>query len=226
MKKLHIVSHTHWDREWYDTFQTFRRKLVGLVDELLDVMENNENYRFFHTDGQTIMLEDYLKIRPENEERLRKLIQSGRIIIGPWYVMPDEFLVSGESLVRNIQKGLDICKKYEVPPMNNGYVSDIFGHNSQMPQILCKFDINSATVLRGFGKYDRSFVKWMSPDGSVVNAIKLDKGHGYGNFYLSVRRPFIGVEPTDGGEYTKEEVQKRLKDHIDSFKDLGLTLEC
>ena len=99
--KVFIISHTHWDREWYQTFQGYRKRLVFLIDQLIETMEENKKYKFFHMDGQTIVLEDYLEIRPENKERLRKLIKDGRIIIGPWYVMPDEFLVSGESLVKN-----------------------------------------------------------------------------------------------------------------------------
>ena len=96
---LHVVSHTHWDREWYLPFENFRLKLVDLIDRLLDLMEQNPEFRHFNLDGQGIVLEDYLAIRPENEERLRRLIADGRITIGPWYVLNDEFLVSGESMI-------------------------------------------------------------------------------------------------------------------------------
>jgi len=149
--KAYVISHTHWDREWYQTFQFHRKRLVDMLDEIIDYMEANEDYTYFHFDGQTILIEDYLQIRPKNEKRLIKLIQSGRIIIGPWYVMPDEFLISGESIVRNLQRGFQICKKYGTEPMRNGYVVDIFGHNSQFPQILRGFDINSSVLFRGIG---------------------------------------------------------------------------
>ena len=99
---VHVVSHTHWDREWYLTHEQFRFRLVALVDRLLDLLDADPSYKHFHLDGQTIVLEDYLEIRPEQEPRLRRAIEDGRILIGPWYVMPDEFLVSGESLVRNL----------------------------------------------------------------------------------------------------------------------------
>ena len=146
---LYVVSHTHWDREWYESFQNYRYRLVRMVDDLLDLLENDPEFKVFHFDGQTIVLRDYLEIRPENEARLRKQIFDGRIVIGPWYVMPDEFLISGEALIKNLQFGHEICADYGVQPMKNGYVIDIFGHNSQFPQILRGLGIGAATLLPG-----------------------------------------------------------------------------
>src|SRR3954447_22948499 len=91
-----IVPHTHWDREWYQTFQQFRIRLVRTVDKLLAILDKDDHdpqFRFFTLDGQTIVLDDYLEVRPEHEERLKRYIRSGRILIGPWYLQPDEFLV-------------------------------------------------------------------------------------------------------------------------------------
>src|SRR5919106_2125476 len=110
--QVHLVSHTHWDREWYLTYEQFRLRLVALVDRLLDLMESRPDYTYFHLDGQTIVLEDYLELRPHQEPRLRKLIAEGRILIGPWYDMPGEFLVSGESLVRNLALGHRIASRF------------------------------------------------------------------------------------------------------------------
>lgn len=188
--KLYVISHTHWDREWYQTFQNYRYRLVRAMDNLICGLEQNEEYKVFHLDGQTIVLEDYLEIRPEMEDRLIKLIRDGRIVIGPWYVMPDEFLISGESLIKNLQMGHAICKKYGVPPMKNGYVTDIFGHNSQFPQILNGFDIHSATLYRGIGDFEKDAFRWQSPDGSEVIAAKLEAERSYSNFYFAVRWPY------------------------------------
>ena len=82
MKTLHLVSHTHWDREWYLTFQQFRLKLVHLIDGLLEILESGPDYKYFMLDGQAIVLEDYLAIRPEREETLRGFIRSGRAWMG------------------------------------------------------------------------------------------------------------------------------------------------
>ena len=92
-----LVPHTHWDREWYQTFQQFRIRLVRAVDKLLDILDRDPDFSHFMLDGQTIVLDDYLEVRPEEEARLKRYAQSGRISVGPWYVQPDEFLVSGES---------------------------------------------------------------------------------------------------------------------------------
>src|SRR4029078_12043722 len=112
MLDIHVVSHTHWDREWYLTYEQFRFRLVTLIDRVLDLLDADPSYKHFHLDGQTIVLEDYLEIRPEQEPRLRRATEEGRILIGPWYVMPDEFLVSGESLVRNVLRGHRISRQF------------------------------------------------------------------------------------------------------------------
>ena len=134
MNTLHLISHTHWDREWYQTFQQFRLHLVHMIDGLLYILDTDPQYQHFMLDGQTIVLEDYLQIRPEREADLRKYIQNGRILIGPWYLMPDEFLVSPEAIIHNFLEGDRIARQFG-PKMMVGYIPDTFGHIGQMPQI-------------------------------------------------------------------------------------------
>ncbi len=208
-KKCFVISHTHWDREWYETFQGYRFRLVRMFDELFEVLEQNPDYKVFHTDGQTIVLEDYLEIRPENKERMQRMIDAGKLIIGPWYVMPDEFLISGESLVRNLQKGYDICKQYHAEPMKTGYVIDIFGHNAQFPQLLKGFGYESAVVYRGIGDYPKDAFTWVGADGSEITAFKLDIDRTYSNFYFSIRWPF------EGREYENNELFDRTRAMLD-----------
>src|SRR4029078_4120235 len=170
MLDIHVVSHTHWDREWYLTHEQFRFRLVALIDRLLDLLDNDPSYKYFHLDGQTIVLEDYLESRPEQAMRLRNHIAAGRILIGPWYVMPDEFLVSGESLVRNLLRGHRISREYG-SPMPVGYLPDLFGHVGQMPQIWRQFGLANKILWRGFGGPDAGY--WGgAPDGS--RALGLD----------------------------------------------------
>src|SRR5260370_390421 len=108
--------------------------LVHAVDTLLEVLEKDPAYTFFMLDGQTIVLDDYLEVRPENTERLQALVRQGRILVGPWYLQPDEFLVGGESLIRNLQVGFRMGQAYGgVMPV--GYVPDTFGHLPQLPPI-------------------------------------------------------------------------------------------
>src|SRR5690606_2669573 len=134
-RQVHIVPHTHWDREWYASFQTFRLRLVDLLDDLLPRMDGDPAYAHFLLDGQLAVVDDYLAVRPEAEDRLRRLIGSGRIAVGPWYTLPDEFLVGGETLVRNLQLGLRTADRFG-GAMPVGYLPDMFGHVDQMPQIL------------------------------------------------------------------------------------------
>lgn len=211
--KLYIISHTHWDREWYEPFQQYRYRLVRAMDNLIRGLEEDESYPVFHLDGQTIVLEDYLEVRPEMRERLTKLIQNGRILVGPWYVMPDEFLVSGESLIKNLQMGHRICQEFGTEPMKNGYVTDIFGHNSQLPQILNGFDIHTATLYRGIGDFPKDAFRWQSPDGSEVVAAKLEAERSYSNFYFAVRWPYeeTGFDEADAVERMKELVRRARK---------------
>ena len=204
--KLYVISHTHWDREWYQTFQHYRYRLVRAMDNLIRGLEREDAYKVFHLDGQTIVLEDYLEIRPEMAERLAKLVQDGRIVIGPWYVMPDEFLVSGEALIKNLQMGHAICRKYGTEPLKNGYVTDIFGHNSQFPQILKGFDISAATLYRGIGDYEKDAFLWQSPDGSEVVTARLDPDRAYSNFYFAVRWPY------EERGFDKEDAVRRMKE--------------
>ena len=126
----HYISGTHWDREWYRPFQEYRVLLVRLVDGLLDLMEAERDFRYFQLDGQTCVLQDYLEIRPENRGRLEKLIRSGRILIGPWFTMPDLFCVGDEALVRNLLLGRRISREWGVDPMPVGFICDMFGHPS------------------------------------------------------------------------------------------------
>jgi alpha-mannosidase len=166
MQTLFIVSHTHWDREWYEPFQVFRARLVRCIDQLLAIFETDSDYQYFMLDGQTIVLEDYLEVRPEREQILRDLVIAGKLDIGPWYILPDEFLVSGEALIRNLQRGIRLARDFG-NTMKAGYIPDPFGHISQMPQILRGFDLNTAILRRGLAD-EPTELWWQAPDGTRV----------------------------------------------------------
>ncbi len=177
---LLVVPHTHWDREWYQPFQEFRRRLVRLVDRLLDTLDADPEFSHFHLDGQTIVLEDYLEIRPERGAQLRRLIRSGRIAVGPWYVLPDEFLVSGESIIRNLRIGQRTAAAFGADAAV-GYLPDQFGHIAQMPQILAGFGLSSAVVWRGVGAdVRRTEFAWQAPDGTEAFTVYMPSGYSLG----------------------------------------------
>lgn len=192
-RTAHIVSHTHWDREWYLPYEKHHVRLVALVDALLDKLDQSEAFKSFYLDGQTIILEDYLQVRPENKERLEKHIREGRILIGPWYILQDAFLTSGEANVRNMQIGHRDAKKYG-EPAKIGYFPDTFGLVGQTPQLMRQAGIGNAFFGRGVkptgfnntvtdGGYESSFSEliWEGPDGSKVLGILFANWYSNGN---------------------------------------------
>ncbi|MGQ9515087.1 MAG: alpha-mannosidase [Thermoproteota archaeon] len=173
----HIVSETHWDREWYATFQQFRSRLVRMCDHLLKILAEDPNFKHFTLDGQTVVLEDYLEVKPEARDLLVRYVRDGRILIGPWYVLPDEFLEGAEAMVRNLMLGHKIASNFGAV-MKVGYIPDTFGHIRQLPQILRGFGIDNAVVWRGVGEeIENTEFDWVSPDGSSVLAIYLPDGY-------------------------------------------------
>jgi mannosylglycerate hydrolase len=179
-RQLMVISHTHWDREWYLAYQSFRVRLVGLMDMLLDIFDSDPDYKHFMLDGHTIPLEDYLEVRPDRFEDVERAVQQGKLLIGPWYIIPDEALPGGEALVRNFLRGHRVAKMFG-PVMKVGYIPDPFGQIAHMPAILRGFDIEYATMWRGADdslKTTEFF--WRSPDGSEVLTIHKPKGYGSG----------------------------------------------
>jgi alpha-mannosidase len=147
-RKVAVVPHTHWDREWYASYQTFRLRLIQLLDRLLPGLDAQPSYKRFLLDGQMAVVDDYLAARPEAEPSLRRLAGAGRLAMGPWYILMDEFCVSGETIVRNLQLGLDRATSYG-GAMPVGYLPDMFGHIGQMPQLLRETGLDHAVVWRG-----------------------------------------------------------------------------
>ena len=206
--RIFLMSGTHWDREWYKSFQGFRYRLVEMVDDLMEKLECFPEMDFVF-DGQTIVLEDYLEIAPENRDRLEKYIRDGRIFVGPWYDMPDEFLLSGESLIRNLQIGHGIAAKFGVQPMKNGYICDIFGHSAQTPQIFAGFGIYNCVLGRGTNESTTpAHFLWEAPDGTQCVAFKLPDSCGYGDFYRRVVSRWREDLPD-------EEKDRMLREYVD-----------
>ena len=183
MKDLYLVAHTHWDREWYKPFQSFRVRLVYMVDRLVDLLESDSTFTSFMLDGQTIVLDDYLKIRPERKERLQGLIRAGRIKVGPWYIQPDEFAPDAESLIRNLQIGITAAHDFG-GSMMVGYLPDSFGQSAQMPQILKGFGIDSLVAMRGidFDAIESTEFIWRGLNGEKILGVYLLKGYSNAMF--------------------------------------------
>lgn len=176
---VYIVPHTHWDREWYATFETFRAQLVELWDQLLALTEEDPDFRFL-MDGQTVVIDDYLEVRPQAKERLEGAIRRGQIQVGPWYTLPDEFLVSGETLLRDLQRGIAAAEAHG-GSMRVGYLPDSFGHAAQMPQLYHQLGFHYAAVWRGVPlEIDRVAFSWEAPDGSRILTAYMGNSYAQG----------------------------------------------
>ncbi|MEV1287471.1 glycoside hydrolase family 38 C-terminal domain-containing protein [Micromonospora sp. NPDC049679] len=172
-----VVPHTHWDREWYEPFQRFRLRLVALLDEVFERMEDDPRQRFT-LDGQLAAVEDYLEVRPERREQIAALVRAGRLAVGPWQILLDEFLCSGENIVRNLERGLAGSTALG-GAMPVGYLPDMFGHVAQMPQILAGAGLAHACVWRGVPDRIRYHAfAWEAPDGTAIRTEYLPGGYG------------------------------------------------
>ncbi len=184
--QIYTFHHTHWDREWWATFQDFRIRLVQLIDDLLETLDHDPEFRTFLLDSQTIVLRDYLEVQPANRARLVQYIRTGRIECGPWYVLSDQFLVSGESHIRNLWLGRRVAQDLEIPLLSVGYLPDTFGHIGQMPQILAGFGIDNAFMWRGRGGEPETVKNefwWESPGGSAVLTYWFPDGYYWMPFF-------------------------------------------
>ncbi|QDB79658.1 alpha-mannosidase [Georgenia wutianyii] len=206
-----LVPHTHWDREWYEPHDVFRLRLVHVLDDVVDRLETDPEFRFT-LDGQTAAIEDYLEIRPERRERVRALVRDGRLAVGPFLILLDEFCCDGETIVRNLELGLVHAERLG-GAMPVGYLPDMFGHTAQMPQILRGFGIAHAALWRGVpSAVDEHAFAWRAPDGSAVRAEYLFDGYGsaldmfavpdrlteLATRYRAETRPWYGSDPVLG----------------------------
>ncbi len=179
-RTVYVVPHCHWDREWYQPHELFRWRLVQMIDELLEHMEQHPEYACFNLDGQSIVIDDYLELRPENETRLRTMIEAGRIVIGPWWVQPDEFLPTGESHIRSFQRGIRFADRLG-GSLRVGHCADQFGHIAQMPQIMHQLGLTSACLWRGVPDSVPAWSFWWeSPDGTRQPVLYLRNSYSSG----------------------------------------------
>jgi len=183
-RPVHTVAHTHWDREWYVPFEAFRARLVRVIDEVVDTLTADPAWSSFLLDGQMAPIDDYLAVRPDAATRVGDLVAGGRLEVGPWYVLMDEFCVSGETIIRNLQLGIEKAASLG-QRRHVGYLPDMFGHTSQIPQILRLAGIEHAVLWRGVpSSVNRTGFWWYSPDGNRVRAEYLPVGYANGAFLV------------------------------------------
>src|SRR6187455_735690 len=170
---IYVVAHTHWDREWYLPAGRFRQRLVALIDELLDDPSDRSP---FLLDGQAVVLDDYAELRPDRIPVLASALRAGRLEAGPWYVLADELIPSGEALVRNLLTGRRTLARFRATPPPVLYSPDAFGHTAALPLIARGFGFELIVAWRGYGgaRWPRGdTVRWQSADGSAATLFHL-----------------------------------------------------
>ncbi len=206
MKKVHVVPHSHWDREWYFTIEDSNALLVEHLDFLIEYLESNQEYPYFVFDGQLSIVEEYLRFRPENKERLSKLIRENRIHVGPWYTQCDSLNTKLESVIRNLQYGVYLANKFG-KSMNIGYLPDAFGQNAYLPSVFKDCEIDFSVLQRGVyndqAKKGLNF-NWIAPNGESIKSNYIFFGYGPGKF----------LEASD--KYLDEKLMPMLRD-LDSM---------
>lgn len=185
-RNVHYVLSTHWDREWYQPFQDYRYRLVQLIDHMIEGFDHQTLKGPFQQDGQAILLEDYLEVRPNLRKKVENLVETGKFVVGPWYVLPDEFLISGESHLRNLRLGRQIARDFGGTPSDAGFACDLFGHISQMPQIFAGFGIQTSYLWRGINLDKQRHFIWEGTDGTETACFCFSR-EGYGDFTFKVR---------------------------------------
>lgn len=191
----YVVSHTHWDREWRYPIWKNRMLLIEMFDHLLETLETQPEYRNFVLDGQCVAVEDYLEIRPEREQRIRRQVAARRLSIGPWYTLPDLYPVAGECLVRNLLKGTRLAKRYG-GYLPIGYNSFGWGQTAQFPQIYKEFGIDFIIAAKNVSRQRAPHCEywWESPDGTRVLSTRLGQ-HARANFFFNATIPIrYGME--------------------------------
>jgi len=167
---FHLIPHTHWDREWFLPRATFHARLIPMFDELIDRLQADAALRTFLLDGQTVLVEDYLRARPDRENDVRALVKTGRLQVGPWYVLADELIPSGESLVRNLLLGAADAERLG-GRLDVLYSPDAFGHPAVLPTLAREFGLKYGVLWRGLGGepgQERDFFRWRGPDGRDI----------------------------------------------------------
>ena len=207
VKKIMVVSNTHWDREFRFSFEKTRHNLLRMLDITIDILESDHDYHSFTMDGHTLMIEDYLEMRPEREEQVKRLISSGRLIIGPYYTLAEQFSIGHEAIIRNLIYGRKLLDKYGAKHNTVAYTPSSWGQTGQYPQIFADFGINKMMFYRGIShdEADAEYI-WAAPDGTKMYASRFALYCRY-NWYYQVHRP-----ATRGRVWEKDYVWGEFKD--------------
>ncbi len=189
--RVHIVSYTHWDREFRWEFERTRMRLVDCLDHMFEILDEDKQFRSFMLDGQMTLLDDYLEIRPEMRKKIEKYVKAGRLEIGPWFTLPDCAPIHGESVVRNLAYGMRMAKELG-GVMRCGYNVFSFGQIAQLPQLYANFGIDTIIFYKYMDPKRTKYPEfiWEAPDGTRAFASRLGREARW-NFFFAGHVPIV-----------------------------------
>jgi len=224
IRKILVVSNTHWDREFRRSFEKTRRRLLDMLDVTLDILESQPEYHSFTMDGHAIMIDDYLELRPERRATVERLVQAGRLILGPYYTLCEEFSVAEEALVRNLMFGRETVEKYGGKTGTVAYTPSSWGQTGQLPQLLADFGLGKMMFYRGISHHEAAAEWiWAAPDGTQVLASRFALYARY-NWYYQVHRP-VTTGRVFGKDYVWGEFDEAPFRPADGFSGEDLTFD-
>lgn len=213
---VHLISGTHWDREWRHTAEQSKLRLADLMDNIINLLETKPDYHCFCVDGGTIVLEDYFSIRPENKQRVIDLIKKKRIFVVNWYTLPETNTVAPEAMIRNLLLGHKMAEELG-GGMKSGYTATSYGQPSQLPQMYRGFGMENAIFYRGTNKYVLTpLFDWEAPDGSVITTLRTFDEVTRTNWFFYVHGPAVLGKGLKDLSYTYDPAQ--LPAHMADMK--------
>ncbi len=198
IRKIRVVSNTHWDREFRRSFEKTRHGLLRMMDVTIEILEKDPEFRSFTMDGHSIMIDDYLEMRPQHRPRVESLIRDGRLVIGPYYTLAEQFSVGHEAIVRNLLFGRKTVAKYGGRTGTVAYTPSSWGQTGQLPQILKNFGLDKMMFYRGISHHETDAEYfWSAPDGTTVYASRFGIYARYNWYFLVHRRVTRGAGMQD-----------------------------
>ncbi len=195
MKHVYTYAHTHWDYEWYFSYNESSIQFIYHMDEVFEAL-NTGKLNSYILDGQMSILEEYLRVFPEKLELITKLVKHQQLIIGPWFTQTDEMIIDGEAIIRNLYYGIKAAKQLGTV-MEIGYLPDSFGQSANMPKIYQGFGIDYSLFWRGVDdrKVKQREFYWRAGSDQVL-VYNLKNGYFFGGENWMKKKDIAQVENT------------------------------
>ena len=176
-----FLAHAHIDMNWMWGYNETATITVDTFRTVLNLMNEYPDFTFAQSQASTYEIIE--KYSPEMLDEIKQRIHEGRweVTASEW-VEPDKNIPDGESLTRQILESkkyltglLDIPADY----LCIDFVPDTFGHNLNVPEVLCNAGVKYMYHCRGL-EGDNHIYRYRSPSGkSTLNLREYGWYNGY-----------------------------------------------